>query len=203
MNRKVRAVTLVATATLIGTAAAMPATSYGKTSASSPTSEPTTPNAQQRCPGATLRPNSHDLLAVDDATICLINRVREKRHLRTLTPNEDLDAAAQLHSHEMHIDKFFGHVDPSGQHPRAQILASGYSAHANDVAAGQCVAWGSGRYATPRGTLLDWLASPSHKALLLSPSYDEIGVGAVLGSNTGGPSGALYTADLAQRHLIH
>jgi uncharacterized protein YkwD len=180
----------------------VPATPESKAK-TTPTSEPTAPTSSGGCPGATLRPNSHDLTAVADATICLINSAREKQHLGELTPNEDLDSAAQLHSHEMHVDRFFSHVDPSGKDQRAQVLASGYGAHANGVASAQCVAWGTGRWETPHGTVLSWMESPSHKALLLSSKYHEVGIGVTPGNDKDGSSGALYTADLASRHLDH
>lgn len=139
------------------------------------------------------------MLAVDAATICLVNRAREKRRLPALRASRALDAAARLHSHEMRVNRFFAHVTPAGQTPLAQMLAAGYGAGASGLLAAQCIAWGSGSYATPRGTVLDWLGSPAHRALLLSRGYSEIGVGASLGNGRGGSSGALYTADLARR----
>ncbi|MHB1810496.1 MAG: CAP domain-containing protein, partial [Solirubrobacteraceae bacterium] len=56
-------------------------------------------------------------------------------------------------------------------------------------------------YATPRRTVRAWMASPSHRKLLLAPTYREVGIGASRGNDKGGWSGALYTADLASRRL--
>ncbi|MHB1810732.1 MAG: CAP domain-containing protein, partial [Solirubrobacteraceae bacterium] len=206
MNRNVRHMTALGAAAMLAAGAAAPAASQGRgarvplatgaptpatAKAKTPRSEPTSPSVGGACPGASLQPSRHDLTAVDDATICLINRAREQHHLSQLTANEELDRAAAVHSHEMRVDRFFGHVTPSGEALRTQVLASGYGAHASDVAAGQCVAWGSGSYATPRRTVRAWMASPSHRKLLLAPTYREVGIGASRGNDKGGSSGAL------------
>ncbi|MHB1537633.1 MAG: CAP domain-containing protein, partial [Solirubrobacteraceae bacterium] len=144
--------------------------------------------------------SAHDLSAVEDATICLINRARGRAQLRTLARNEALDAAARLHSHEMRVDRFFGHVTPSGQAPMAQVLAAGYGAGVSVTATAQCIAWGSGSYATPRETVLAWLRSPPHRALLPSSEYRGIGAGATLGNGHGATLGNGHGATLGNGH---
>lgn len=196
MHRNIRlAIIATLSAATLGSSGALASTP------AAPSAEPTTPQTGNRCPGATLRPNRHDLTAVADATICLINRARSARHIPALEANAALDSSAAQHSLEMHADRFFGHDSASGQTPREQVLASSYGDGASHVAAGQAVAWGSGSEATPRATVLAWIASPPHRALLLSSAYQAIGVGASLGSPRGSRRGALYTADFANRHL--
>ncbi|HEY1689859.1 MAG TPA: CAP domain-containing protein [Solirubrobacteraceae bacterium] len=150
------------------------------------------------CSGARLQPKRSNLETVTNATICLINRARAAHGLKALLPNGALDKSAQSESHDMRVDHYFGHDSPTGLTPRQQVLASPYGQGVSDVAAAQSIAWGEGSESTPREIVIAWMASPSHRVLLLGKSYRDVGVGVSLG-NPHGSRDAIYTLDLASR----
>jgi uncharacterized protein YkwD len=60
------------------------------------------------------------------------------------------------------------------------------------------LSWGTGSYALAPSVVQRWLASPPHRALLLSPSFDRIGIGVAHGRFLGLDGAAVWTADLAR-----
>jgi uncharacterized protein YkwD len=125
------------------------------------------------------------------AVVCLINRFRRHGGLPALHEQGQLDAAAQGHTDQMVVDRFFGHGSPSGSSPALRITASGFSWGAY----GEAISTG---FRTPHRAVKAWLRSLEHCRILLSPQYRDIGVGVnprpVAGWATG--SGT-WTADLA------
>lgn len=151
------------------------------------------------CKGASAQPRHSNLATVAGATLCLINRTRFAHRLPALQPSGALDASARRESHYMRVDHYFGHDSPQGLTPREQMLATPYGRGASVVAAGQALAWGEGRAATPRAIFIAWMTSPLHRALLLSNGFRDIGIGLSLGNPHSG-RGAIYTVDLARRN---
>jgi uncharacterized protein YkwD len=77
-----------------------------------------------------------------------------------------------------------------------RILHSGYVRPDRGWMIGENLEWGTGRLATPRGAMRAWMDSPGHRANVLKPGYDELGVGISLGTPTAAnPTGATYTVD--------
>jgi uncharacterized protein YkwD len=68
--------------------------------------------------------------------------------------------------------------------------------------AGEVLAWGQGRDASPRAAVRSWLHSPPHRRVLLGRSYRDVGVGVALGSPFGGgrQGTATYAANLGVAH---
>jgi uncharacterized protein YkwD len=62
---------------------------------------------------------------------------------------------------------------------------------------GENLAWGKGSFATPSAIVREWLASPTHRANLLRPGFDRIGIGALHGSFYGYGGAVVVTADFA------
>jgi uncharacterized protein YkwD len=60
---------------------------------------------------------------------------------------------------------------------------------------GENLAWGTGVTAT--WVVNRWLASPSHRAVLLRPGYRRVGVGYAFGTFAGRGGAAVVTADFA------
>ena len=62
---------------------------------------------------------------------------------------------------------------------------------------GEVLAWGEGRFASPRAAVRSWLLSPPHRRVLLGRNYRDVGVGIALGSPFGGSmrSSATYAAE--------
>jgi uncharacterized protein YkwD len=70
---------------------------------------------------------------------------------------------------------------------------------ANDWYAGEDLGWGTGDRATPNSLVDAWLNSAEHRRVLLSPLYEEVGIGVAQGApraTTSGLPGATYAMDL-------
>jgi uncharacterized protein YkwD len=106
-----------------------------------------------------------------------------------------LARAARGHAHDMASRRYFAHQRPGGPSFDDRLRRSGW----HGVAAGEAIAWGCGRHASPRSTVRAWLASPGHRAILLDRDYDRVGIG--VGSRapaTCGP-GATWVLDAGKR----
>ena len=114
------------------------------------------------CPTAALGAD-HGLTAEGEA-IESLNELRTSRGLAPLRASETLRHSANAYSRYMLAKDFFGH--------QARIpVASGFRA------AGETLAWHSGWRPSPRRTVLRWMASPPHRAVLLSPTFRLVGMG--------------------------
>ena len=119
---------------------------------------------------------------IEQEVIRLTNIERAKYNLAPLTYDPILAAAAQLHVEDMDKSgKYLAHTGSNGSSPGNRIQASGYLAswHINDdgsmtypsqenAAAGQI---------SPQEVVDEWMNSPGHRAAILTPHTEEIGVG--------------------------
>lgn len=154
--------------------------------------------AAHSCVGSDLTPNAHNVGLVRSATLCLINRERERYGERPLKVNHRLMRVARAHSDEMVSRDYFSHVSPSGQTPLDRILASGFIAKRLGWCVGENIAWGTLWLATPRAIVSSWMASPGHRANILDRSYRDTGIGidpSLPQAMSGGQTGAMYTQD--------
>ena len=128
-----------------------------------------------------------------EAVVCLIDRARARFGLDTLHRQAALDQAAQDHSDEMVAHDRFAHDGPEGSGPGSRLDRAGY----RWSALGEAIATG---YRTPVQTVRAWVHSADHCRILLSATYEDIGVGVnprpVRGAATGP---ATWTVDLALR----
>ena len=99
-----------------------------------------------------------------------------------------LARAARGHSATMMRRQFFAHGSVS-----ARARAQG----ARGPVFGETLAWGTGVTAT--WVVNQWLASPSHRAVLLRPGFRRLGVGFAFGSFAGHGGAAVVTANYAGR----
>jgi uncharacterized protein YkwD len=149
------------------------------------------------CPGANRTPAQLTVKEARASVVCLINQRRKHNGLRKVRPDRRLERAAQRHSRSMDAYNFFDHESPGGSDPVSRIQATGYLAGARSWAVGENIRWGSGGLGTPRVAVEEWMASSSHRRVMLSGRYREIGIGVAIGSPVGGPGNdaAIYTAD--------
>jgi uncharacterized protein YkwD len=127
-----------------------------------------------------------------------INEIRHQHHLRPLLLSDGLDAAAQGHSRDMVRRNFFAHTTPTGGTLADRIRRSPFKTH-GAWAAGENIAWGSGSVGSPRNVLRMWLASSTHRAILLSSTWRFVGIGRATGNFRGQASAAVWTADFGHR----
>ena len=130
---------------------------------------------------------------------CLVNVERTSRGIPALTRDADLVQAANGHADDMSRRQFFAHVNPVGEGLGARLRDAGYGDPGDGWYAAEDLGWGTGERATPNAVVDAWLNSAHHRRILLSPTYEEIGVGVAQGAPkpiTSGLPGATYTMDL-------
>ncbi len=152
------------------------------------------------CPGADLTPMAANLGQVSAATLCLLNAQRSAAGLNPLTEQGDLTSASQAYSELMVSAHFFAHVSPDGSQLSDRLTTSGYLGAPGSWIVGENIAWGESYLATPREIMQAWMNSEKHKENILSPAYQQVGVGIALGVPSSDNAGATYTTDFGTRH---
>jgi len=105
--------------------------------------------------------SSQDLLT-------LVNKEREARSLSSLKMNDQLSAAAAGKADHMFANNYWAHFAPDGTSPWYFIKSAGYSY----VYAGENLAKG---FTSSTDAVEAWMNSPTHKANILSPQYEDMG----------------------------
>lgn len=111
----------------------------------------------------------------------LTNAVRRSLRVPELKENAALARAALAKGQDMLAKGYFAHTSPQGVTPWSWIRNAGYKYRS----AGENLAV---HYTSAEGVEDAWLASPSHRANIVSTKYTEIGVGVVQGTFEGFPS---------------
>jgi uncharacterized protein YkwD len=127
--------------------------------------------------------------------------VRLLHHVRALRPNAQLGAVASSQVSSMLHRDWFADVRPGGQTPMALVIVTSY-ARAASISVGQNIAWGTGRYSTPAQIVAAWMASPAHRAIMLSGEYRDAGAAAapqLPGVLHAGRRGAIYAIEFGAR----
>ena len=149
----------------------------------------------QECVDADLEPRAENVARIRVAILCLHNQIRAERDLPLLRENKRLRRAAVGHSRRMVADKFFDHTTPKGVTMVDRILRARYVRDDEGWSLGENLAWGTGSFGTPRGTVQAWMDSPGHRANILKRAYRELGIGVVSGVPSDRGAGATYTAN--------
>ena len=146
-------------------------------------------------------PTARHLGTARTAVLCLVNRERAARGLVALRADARLDRAAAAHSLDMVRHRYFDHTSPTGSTVLSRIRATGYLAHARAWAAGENIAWATGRLATPTAIVAAWMHSPGHRANILRPQFRDVGTGVAVGVPAPGIrlGGVTYTQDFGAR----
>lgn len=128
--------------------------------------------------------------SAEQALIAEVNRTRAAYGLGRLRLDLTLERAARAHSRSMLSSGAFAHG--SFQRRLSSFGARG-------PALGENLAWGVGSRSSARAIVAGWLASPGHRANLLRPGFNRIGVGRAVGTFGGYGGAAVVTADFAGR----
>ena len=91
---------------------------------------------------------------------------------RPLAWNRALAEAAEQHSVDMAVRRYFDHVSPEGHRVSQRVTAQGYKWRM----VGENLAGGD---RTVSGVISGWLKSPEHCANMMSPAYAEIVISCV------------------------
>lgn len=121
------------------------------------------------------------LTSFERAVVAQINRARRNAGLRRLRVAPGLVAAARSHARSMARSGYFSHTSRDGLSPSARIRR-----YYPGRVTGEALLWRAPSL-TAHQALQMWLASPPHRALLLSSRFREIGLGA---RRTSGSRGA-------------
>ena len=119
------------------------------------------------------------VVQVADVQTSVVGSVNQQRALAgrpALTVDGRLTAAAQSHSDDMAGRQTMSHTGTGGTDGGQRISNAGYqwSTWGENIAAGQ---------PTPTDVMAAWLASPPHRANILSDAVSQIGVAATTGAN--------------------
>jgi uncharacterized protein YkwD len=117
-----------------------------------------------------------------------MNAVRSSNHLAPLRLDVRLLRAARSHSADMMGRQYFAHGAVAGR-----AVARG----ARGPVFGEDLAWATGL--TAQWVVDHWLASPSHRAVLLRPGFRRVGIGISFGTFAGHGGAGVVTADFAGR----
>ncbi|HEX5851760.1 MAG TPA: CAP domain-containing protein [Solirubrobacteraceae bacterium] len=156
------------------------------------------------CLNAHLHPTAKNAAAINKAILCLVDQIRRARGLPRLHPNGALGSVASSQVVTMVRSDYFADIRPSGQTPLALVGVTSYPDHTEAVAVGQNIAWGTGGLATPAHIVAAWMASPPHRANILSREYRDAGVAmtpAVPNVLRVGHSGATYAFEFGVRRF--
>ena len=117
---------------------------------------------------ALLVPTASAAASAEEEAIDALNEVRRAHGLSALRLSKSLGRSSERYAHKMIRRDFFGH-GPSID------VARGFDR------AGETLAWHSGWNPQPRQTVRRWMASPGHRAVLLSSSFRKVGMGLARG----------------------
>jgi uncharacterized protein YkwD len=118
--------------------------------------------------GATLLSSPAASAGPERAAIAELNEVRRAHGLRALRVSKGLNRSSDRYARRMLRHDFFGHgasIDVPGRFRSA----------------GETLAYHTGHKARPRRTVRRWMASPGHRAVLLSPGFRWVGMGVARG----------------------
>jgi uncharacterized protein YkwD len=138
---------------------------------------------------------------VRDAMLCEIEQVRERRDVRDLRTNAQLDLAASRHATDMWERRYFSHVSPGGGDLADRARRSGFAKRGCSWMVGEVLAWGVASRSTAAGTVRAWMNSPGHRRILISRRYGQIGIGLQAGTPFDAfPTGLTAAAVFGRRH---
>ena len=127
-----------------------------------------------------------------------INAVRANHGLRAVRASVLLRYAAKRHSDDMIKRDYFSHTAPGGGTLYDRIVKSGF-VRGYSWQAGETLAWGTGSLANPGQIVKAWLASPEHRAIMLSSTWTRIGISRACGTFLGHSGACVWTADWVKR----
>jgi len=139
-------------------------------------------------PASTVLPTPAN--ACGQRLIPLINQVRAQSGLPPLAESPLLNADAQQYADFIASRSILSHT-ADGRTLDMRAEAAGYTGW---KALGENLAGG---YDTPEQAVTAWLASPGHRAIILSPSYTETGVGCAW--NAASPYGSFWVQEFGAR----
>jgi uncharacterized protein YkwD len=125
------------------------------------------------------------LKEVEQEVFNLTNEVRREHRLRVLSRDTTLIDIARAHSKDMLKRNYFSHVSPDNKSIKERVVPA-YSRSLSR--AGENI-WSGHGYDYSDSTLIarlivdSWMSSPGHRANLLNPNFNYMGVGVSIMGN--------------------
>jgi uncharacterized protein YkwD len=110
--------------------------------------------------------------------LLLTNKERQSIGVGALVINDQLSQAASEKADDMFEYNYWAHNSPSGKTPWVFIKSAGYKY----IYAGENLARG---FTTPEDVIKAWMASPDHRANMLSSNYRDVGFAVKFGKLNG------------------
>jgi uncharacterized protein YkwD len=156
------------------------------------------PTADSADPRGALTPATE----LQAALVQKVNTLRASHGLPRVRLSSRLSAAANAHSVQMARLGYFSHSSAGGTSCATRIARYYPTRGYRSWAVGENLLWGSPSIGASRALAL-WLASPPHRAVLLSSRWREIGLAAVHSTSApgvyGGAPTTIVTADFGAR----
>jgi len=114
--------------------------------------------------------------------VCLHRYARGSEGLPTLRISRKLKRSSAGKAHDIERCQQFSHT-ACGRGPFYWFRNVGFLQRS--AGAGENLALGNGGAATARGTMSDWLNSDGHRAVLLAPEFDLVGISVASGEFRG------------------
>ncbi len=141
--------------------------------------------------------------ALEAAVVRALNRVRADAGLKPLRSSPSLRAAARGHSEAMLEIGFFSHESADGTAFSERIRRHYTNRGWRYWTVGEALLASGGKTAQPDAIVEAWLDSPPHRAIILSPTWRDAGVGALYASDApkqfGDSATIVVTADFGLR----
>jgi uncharacterized YkwD family protein/spore coat assembly protein SafA len=133
-------------------------------------------------------PNFDSIKSIENQVIQLTNQERAKHGLKPFAANWELSRVARYKSNDMRDKRYFQHDSPTYGSPFTMMKNFGitYRSAGENIAAGQ---------RTAQEVVNSWMNSEGHRKNILSPSYNQIGVG----YSSGGSYGTYWTQMFIQK----
>jgi uncharacterized protein YkwD len=145
------------------------------------------------CAAASQRAGTAPAASVEAAVACLVNAERVARGLVAVEPASALELSARRHAADMVARRYFAHVSPSRGTVDKRARRAGYLTGPCWVL-GEDLGWAPPAVATAEAVVAAWMASPKHRAVILDPSFRDIGIGLVQRAPAG--EGATFVLEL-------
>ena len=117
-----------------------------------------------------------DIRALETEVIRLVNTERTKAGLSALVENNEISRIARIKSEDFIKNNYFAHNSPTYGTPFDMLRSFGitFTAAAENIASGQ---------KTAAEVMNTWMNSSGHRANILNPAYNQIGVGVARDNN--------------------
>jgi uncharacterized protein YkwD len=118
-------------------------------------------------------------VTLEAAVIRAMNRVRVEAGLRPLRTSPSLRTAARVHSRAMLEDGFFGHESADGTAFSERIRRHYTNRGWRTWSVGEALLATQSNTIDAAAIVEAWLESPPHRAIVLSPTWKDAGIGAL------------------------